>query len=80
MFMNWKEEEGKLVKEFQFNDFTEAVDFINQILPIAQEHNHHPDILLHSYKFVKVMIYTHDEKKITEKDHKLAKDIEILIE
>jgi len=78
--MNWKEEEGKLVKEFQFNDFTEAVDFINQILPLAEEQNHHPDILLHSYKMVKVMIYTHDENKNTKKDHKLAKDIESLVE
>jgi 4a-hydroxytetrahydrobiopterin dehydratase len=78
--MNWKEEEGKLVKEFQFNNFTEAVDFINNILPIAEENNHHPDILLHSYKMVKIMIYTHDENKITDKDYKLAEDIESLIE
>jgi 4a-hydroxytetrahydrobiopterin dehydratase len=78
--MNWKEEEEKLVKEFQFNDFKEAVDFINKILPIAEKQNHHPDILLHSYKMVKVMIYTHDENKITDKDYKLAEDIESLIE
>jgi 4a-hydroxytetrahydrobiopterin dehydratase len=77
--MNWEEVEGKLVREFEFEDFNQAVEFINKIHPIAENQNHHPDILLHSYKKVKVMIYTHDKDMITEKDHKLAKEIDKIV-
>jgi 4a-hydroxytetrahydrobiopterin dehydratase len=74
--MNWKEKEGRLVKEFEFNNFKEVVDFINKILPIAEKQEHHPDILMYSYKKVRVMIYTHDENKITDKDYRLAEAID----
>jgi 4a-hydroxytetrahydrobiopterin dehydratase len=78
--MSWNEKEGRLVKEFKFDDFNQAMDFINQIHPLAEKQNHHPDILLHSYNRVKVMIYTHDENRITEKDYKLAKEIDKIVE
>jgi 4a-hydroxytetrahydrobiopterin dehydratase len=74
--MDWKIENELLTKEFGFNNFVEAVGFVNKILPLAEEMNHHPDVLIHSYKKVKVMLYTHSEKKITEKDHSLAKKID----
>ena len=76
--MDWKIQKNLLTKEFKFNNFTEAIQFVNNILPLAEEMNHHPDILIHSYKRVKVMLYTHSEKKITEKDHALAKKIDQL--
>jgi 4a-hydroxytetrahydrobiopterin dehydratase len=76
--MDWKIENELLTKEFEFNNFTEAIQFVNNILPLAEQMNHHPDILIHSYKKVKIMLYTHSEKKITEKDHSLAKKIDQL--
>ena len=74
--MDWKIENDLLTKEFEFKNFIEAVQFVNNILPLAQEMDHHPDILIHSYKKVKVMLYTHSEKKITQKDYSLAKKID----
>ena len=76
--MDWKVEEESLVKEFEFANFADAIDFVNKILPIAQEAKHHPDVLIHSYKKVKVMLYTHSENKITDKDHNLAKKIDAI--
>jgi 4a-hydroxytetrahydrobiopterin dehydratase len=76
--MDWKIEENLLVKEFTFKDFVEAVQFVDDILPLAQSMDHHPDILIHSYKKVKVMLSTHSEKKITEKDYSLSKKIDEL--
>ena len=76
--MNWKIEDKLLVKEFEFADFSQAVEFVNKILPLAEEANHHPDLLVHSYKKVKVMLYTHSEDKITDKDYSLAKKIDAL--
>jgi 4a-hydroxytetrahydrobiopterin dehydratase len=76
--MDWKKESNTWVKEFVFSNFKEAIDFVNQIMPLAEEADHHPDILIHSYKKVKVMLTTHSEGKITEKDYALAEKIDKL--
>ena len=76
--MDWKIEDKLLVKEFEFADFNEAIKFVNKILPLAEKANHHPDLLIHSYKKVKIMLYTHTEGKITDKDYSLAKKIDAL--
>ena len=78
--MDWKTEEGKLVKEFEFSNFVEATGFVEKIVPLAEKADHHPDILIHSYKKVKVMIFTHSENKITEKDYQLAKEIDMIFQ
>jgi len=74
--MDWKVEKKYLMREFEFSNFSEAIKFINKILPLAEEANHHPDILIHNYKKVKIMLYTHSEDKISEKDYSLAKEID----
>ena len=74
----WKIIDGQLTKEFSFNDFVSALNFVNAIAEVAEAHNHHPDILIHSYKLVKVMLFTHDAKAITNKDHQLAEAIDKL--
>ena len=76
--MDWTVENQKLVKEFTFNNFTEAVEFTNKVVPIAEEANHHPDIFIHSYKKVKIILFTHSEGKITDKDYNLAGKIDSL--
>lgn len=76
--MDWKIEGKSLVKEFEFVNYVEAIDFVNKILPLAEKANHHPDILIHGYKKVKIMMYTHTEDKITDKDYSLAKQIDQL--
>ena len=78
MIMNVKIKDKCLVKEFELANFSEAIKFVNKILPLAEEANHHPDLLIHSYKKVKVILYTHDEDKITDKDYLLAKKIDAI--
>jgi 4a-hydroxytetrahydrobiopterin dehydratase len=77
--MDWEIKNKKLTKEFTLKNFIEAVAFINRVTPLAENMNHHPDILLHSYKKVKITLFTHDKNKITEKDHKLAKEIDEIL-
>mgnify|MGYP001587358482 CR=1 FL=1 len=74
--MSWKTENEKLVKEFEFKNFLEAIDFVNKIVPLAEATDHHPDILIHSYKKVKITLFTHSKNKITGKDYELAKKID----
>ena len=74
--MEWEIKDNLLVKEFVLSNFTEAVNFVQKIVPIANKADHHPDILIHSYKKVKIMLMTHSAGKITDKDYDLAKKID----
>lgn len=70
---------GSLVKDFSFKSFQEAMKFVNQVAKIAEDLNHHPDILIHDYNQVKITTTTHDQgNKITQKDKNLVKKIEAL--
>ena len=42
----WEKYGNSLRREFKFDDFTGAVDFVNRLTPIANELNHHPDLFL----------------------------------
>jgi 4a-hydroxytetrahydrobiopterin dehydratase len=73
----WESTGNRLEKEFLFQDFATALEFVNKIGSLAEKENHHPDILL-SYGKVKVVLWTHDAGGITEKDTKLAEMIDKL--
>lgn len=75
---NWDLEElGKLIKKnFEFKDFKQAIDFVNNIAEMAELEDHHPDIRIHSYNQVEVSLSTHSEKGLTEKDFKVASEID----
>ena len=73
---NWQEENNFLTRIFKFNNFVEAIDFVNKIVPLAEEANHHPDIDIFGYNQVKIKLTSHDAgNKITDKDVKLASKI-----
>jgi len=74
--MNWKEQNGFLVKEFEFEDFRSAVEFINAVANAAEKAAHHPDILLHGYNKVSISLRTHSEDAVTDRDRNLAEQID----
>jgi 4a-hydroxytetrahydrobiopterin dehydratase len=77
--MKWKIEKKLLTREFSFRDFLEAVEFVNKVSSLAENIDHHPDILIHSGNKVKIMLFTHSENKLTYKDYSLAEMIDNLI-
>ena len=65
---NWKIiKEHHLEKEYSFEDFKEALDFTNKVGELAENQDHHPDILL-SWGKVKLTIWTHKIDGLTESD------------
>lgn len=76
--MSWENKNGKLFREFKFKNFLEALNFVNKVGELAEEINHHPDIVL-KWGHVGIELWTHDTKSITAKDHKLANKIDTLI-
>jgi len=79
MSETWQKIDNTLVKTFQFSGFSEAVDFVNKVADLANKEDHHPDIEIFSYKFVKIKLTTHCEgSKVTAKDYKLKELIDQL--
>ncbi|HMF93836.1 MAG TPA: 4a-hydroxytetrahydrobiopterin dehydratase [Vicinamibacterales bacterium] len=63
----WTLEGDAIRKQYSFNDFLEAIAFVNRLAPEAEKADHHPDILI-NYKRVTLTYSTHDEGGLTEKD------------
>ena len=74
----WSEDGGTLVREFECKDFAGAMEFVNRVADLAEEANHHPDILIHGWNKVRLTLSTHSEGRVTEKDHALAERIDAL--
>jgi len=76
---NWAEEDNMLVREFVLKNFVEAIAFLQKIVPLAEDMNHHPDICVYEYKKVKIKLTTHSAgNTITENDVELARKINLL--
>jgi 4a-hydroxytetrahydrobiopterin dehydratase len=70
---------GWLERDLEFKDFAASLEFVNRVAEIAEELNHHPDILLHGWNRVRVASWSHDVKGITDRDYALAGRINTLI-
>ena len=75
----WYQKENKLTREFAFNNFVEALEFVNTISGIAERVGHHPEIWF-TWGRVIITTTTHDEGNIiTEKDWNLTRLIDELV-
>ncbi len=65
-------------KTFVCDNFSAAAAFISEVAPLADGMNHHPDVLLHRFKQVKIMLWTHSVDGLTQNDFDLAQKIDSL--
>ncbi len=68
-------DEHHLEREFRFKDFRQALDFVNRVGELAEQENHHPNILL-SYGKVIIHLWTHKINGLHENDFILAAKID----
>jgi 4a-hydroxytetrahydrobiopterin dehydratase len=64
-------EQHHLEKIYRFDDFRQALDFTIKVGEMAEEQDHHPDILL-TWGRVTVTIWTHKIDGLTESDFVFA--------
>lgn len=64
-----------ICKEWRFENFQSAMQFLQCVGELAQAHNHHPE-MLSSYTKVSIQLTTHDHNGLTEKDFALAWEID----
>ncbi len=73
----WKQEGKFITRVFEFDQFMDAIAFVNEVAEAAEREEHHPDINIR-YTTVKLSIQTHSEGGVTEWDLELAGAINVL--
>jgi 4a-hydroxytetrahydrobiopterin dehydratase len=69
----WEEVDNSIKRNFEFDDFREAMRFVNRIAMLSNQIDHHPDLFLHDYSNVEITYKTHDEGNVvTSKDYNAA--------
>ena len=71
----WEFEDSSLRKLFRFNEFMDGIRFIGRIAEIAEADDHHPDMHI-NYTRVTFICSTHSDGGVTDKDVRLASQIE----
>jgi 4a-hydroxytetrahydrobiopterin dehydratase len=71
----WERTGDAISKRFELEDFKGSVDFVNRLMPEAEDMNHHPDLEI-SWNKVTVTVTTHSEGGLTDNDFELAKRID----
>jgi 4a-hydroxytetrahydrobiopterin dehydratase len=68
----WRREGDEIVRDWEFENFARAMEFVNAVAEIAEGANHHPDILLHGWNKVRLSVTNHSAGGLTEADFKFA--------
>ncbi|MFO7958870.1 MAG: 4a-hydroxytetrahydrobiopterin dehydratase [Candidatus Brocadiia bacterium] len=66
-----------LEKDFEFEDFRQALEFTNRVGELAEEVGHHPEIFL-TWGEVGITIWTHEVDGLTKTDFVFAARVEKL--
>jgi ribonuclease HI len=76
----WQETKHGLYRQFNFESFSQAFDFMTKVAAIAEDLNHHPR-WENEWSVVQIWLITHEgDKRITDKDRDLASAINQLID
>jgi 4a-hydroxytetrahydrobiopterin dehydratase len=73
---DWRREGDAIVRNVELDGFKAAMALANRVADAANAANHHPDILIHGYKHVRLTLSTHSAGAITENDLALAETID----
>lgn len=68
----------KITRQFKFEDFKKAMEFVNKTADLAQGEGHHPDIKI-VYSKVALGLFTHAVGGLSENDFIMASKIDNLL-
>jgi 4a-hydroxytetrahydrobiopterin dehydratase len=75
----WELEKKAIERTYEFDDFSQAIEFVNGVAEIAEEDDHHPNIDIR-YNKVRLALSTHSEGGLTDLDFELAEKIDTLVD
>jgi 4a-hydroxytetrahydrobiopterin dehydratase len=73
----WTLQGNQIERLLTFENFVDAMIFVNKVAEIAEEEQHHPDIRI-VYNRVTLALTTHDAGGLTQKDFQMARRIDSL--
>ena len=73
---DWRRDGDEIVLERRFPDFAAALAYVNRVAELAEQVNHHPDLLLHGWNRVRLTLSTHSEGGLTGADFDMAQRID----
>jgi len=74
---HWQVEAGRLKRNWQFKDFSEAFAFMTRVALLAEAMQHHPN-WSNVYNRVSIELTTHDLGGLSDLDVQLARSIDAL--
>jgi 4a-hydroxytetrahydrobiopterin dehydratase len=75
----WRRDDARAIaREWELADFAGALAFVNRVGELAEAANHHPDILIHGWNKVTLVLSTHSQGGLTDADFSLASEIDRL--
>jgi 4a-hydroxytetrahydrobiopterin dehydratase len=75
----WEYEKKAIIRVVEFEEFNDAIDFVNGVAEIVEEAQHHPEINIRHTR-VLLKLTTHDAGGVTDADIELAQRIDNLID
>jgi len=73
-----REDTHRIERCFEFKNFKEAMIFVNRVVGLAEEENHHPDIEI-SWNKVTFTLWTHAIGGLSENDFIVAAKIDRIV-
>jgi 4a-hydroxytetrahydrobiopterin dehydratase len=70
--IEWDREGDEIVRDWKFEDFAEAIAFVNRVAEAAEEANHHPDIFVHGWNKVRLSLTNTSAGGLTAPDFEMA--------
>jgi 4a-hydroxytetrahydrobiopterin dehydratase len=75
---DWRRDGDAIVRDIELGGFKAAMALANRVADAANAANHHPDILVHDYKHLRLTLSTHSAGGVTDNDFELAATIDEL--
>lgn len=69
----WERDGDEIVRVFEFDEYLDGIDFVDEVGKLADEAFHHPEIIVR-WREVEVRFTTHDAGGITAADIELARE------
>jgi 4a-hydroxytetrahydrobiopterin dehydratase len=75
----WRHEGEALLQDVELENFRAVIAAVTRIADVAEERNHHPDLLIHGWNSLRITLSTHSAGGVTQADLDLAVRIDALI-
>ena len=66
--------EGRIAASYAFENFTQMIEFVGVVAELAEDLQHHPELLL-KFNVMHIQLWTTEKEAVTELDTQLALSI-----